>query len=151
MAAGLQGCCQWFPESRIVVDDDNACQHAILPRTLVAGLIYTNGAEQASVVVWEKICGAYHASITGVPGKVRFFLIVEELRGSCQWSVWRWRPGESVLDAGHGPARTPQEAMQLAERAAIENRLANGAERDAPSNIERPCMCSRFGPRPMPT
>ena len=76
-------------------------------------------ADQASVVVWKKVCGAYHASITDAPGKVRFFLIVEEFRGGCHWSVWRWRAGESVLDAGHGSARSPQEAMQLAERAAI--------------------------------
>jgi hypothetical protein len=42
-------------------------------------------ADQASVVVWEKICEAYYASITDVSGTIRFFLIVEEIRGGCHW------------------------------------------------------------------
>ena len=74
--------------------------------------------DQASVVVWEKIREAYYASIKDASGAVRFFLVVEEIHGRCHWSVWRWRPGESVLDAGHGSTGTPQQAMRLAEQAA---------------------------------
>ena len=74
-------------------------------------------ADQASVVVWEKIRGAYYASIADASG-VRFFLIVEEIRGRCHWSVWRWRLGESTVEVGHGSAGTPQEAMRRAEQVA---------------------------------
>jgi len=74
-------------------------------------------ADRASVVVWEKIRQAYYASIREASG-ASFFLVVEETRGRSEWSVWRWRPGESTVKADHGSARTLQEAMRLAERAA---------------------------------
>ena len=74
-------------------------------------------ADQAPVVVWERSREAYYASVKGVAGAVRFYLVVEEMGGRCHWSVWR--PGESILEARHGSARTAQEAMRVAERAAI--------------------------------
>ena len=73
-------------------------------------------ADQAPALVWEKCREAYYASVRDLSGTVSFYLIVEEMGGRCHWSVWR--PGESILEARHGSARTPQEAMRYAERAA---------------------------------
>jgi hypothetical protein len=72
-------------------------------------------ADQAPVVVWEKHREAYYASIEDMAGAVRFYLVVDQLGDRCHWSVWR--PGESILEACHGSARTAQEAMRYAEQA----------------------------------
>ena len=73
-------------------------------------------ADHAPVVVWEKSRECYYASVKDVLGVVRFYLIVEEIRDRYHWSVWR--PGESILEARNGSARTAQEAMRLAEQTA---------------------------------
>jgi len=74
-------------------------------------------ADRTPVVVWEKSRDAYSASIEGPSGAVRFFLIVEDLGGRYHWSIWR--PGESILEARHGSARSAQEALRHAEQAII--------------------------------
>ena len=47
---------------------------------------------------------------------IRFYLVVEPIGDVWHWIVWR--PGESVVQGGHGSARTAQRAMREAEEAA---------------------------------
>jgi hypothetical protein len=69
------------------------------------------------ILLWERHGGVFHSMTQTPSGIVEFLLIVERMPdGSWEWTAWR--PGEAASQARGGVAKTVQDAMREAERAA---------------------------------
>ena len=68
-------------------------------------------------MVWERRGEAYYATVVGADGEPLYHLIVGELPEG-MWDCAVWSPGGDPALVVRGVARTVQEAMREAEKAA---------------------------------